>query len=114
MGGGRKPVSMSNEPFEQEEVGVATDSRTEVRRPPLYKVLLHNDDYTTMEFVVLVLETVFRHSRESAFQIMMHVHERGVGVAGLFPFEAAEAKVETVHSLAREHDFPLQCSLEPE
>ena len=105
---------MTNDPLEEEEGGVATDTRTEVRRPPLYRVLLHNDDYTTMEFVVFVLETVFHHSSEAAFQIMMHVHQRGIGVAGLFPYETAEAKVELVHSLAKEHDFPLQCSMEPE
>jgi ATP-dependent Clp protease adaptor protein ClpS len=105
---------MSNEPLEQEQGGVATESSTEVRRPPMYKVFLHNDDYTTMEFVVFILEAIFHHAEETAYQIMMHVHTRGVGVAGLFPYEVAEAKVEQVHSLAQENDYPLRCSLEPE
>jgi ATP-dependent Clp protease adaptor protein ClpS len=80
----------------------------------MYKVLLHNDDFTTQEFVVKILMTIFHHSRELAFEIMMHVHQRGIGVAGLFPYETAEAKVEQVHAEAREKDFPLKCSLEPE
>jgi ATP-dependent Clp protease adaptor protein ClpS len=105
---------MAKRPREQEEGGVATDSRTEVRRPHLYKVLLHNDDYTTMDFVVFVLQDVFHHSSETAYQIMLPVHQRGIGVAGLFPFETAEAKVELVHSLAKQNEFPLKCSLEPE
>ena len=105
---------MSNQPWEQEEGDVATDSRTEVRRPPLFKVFLHNDDFTSMEFVVFILKTIFHHEDATAFQIMMHVHTRGLGVAGLFPYETAEAKVELVHELAREYDFPLMCSTEPE
>jgi ATP-dependent Clp protease adaptor protein ClpS len=105
---------MTREPLEQEEGGVATDARTRVKRPPLFKVFLHNDDFTSMEFVVFILKAIFHHPDETAFQIMMHVHTRGVGVAGLFPYETAEAKVEQVHSLAREHDYPLLCSIEPE
>ena len=105
---------MTNEPHEQEQGDVATETRTEVRRPPLYKVLLHNDDYTTQEFVVSILETIFQHPKETAVQIMLHVHTRGIGVAGLFPYETAEAKMNQVHELAREYEFPLQCSIEPE
>ena len=105
---------MSNEPLEREEGDVATETRREVKQPPLYKVLLHNDDYTTQDFVVAILETIFHHSREAAVQIMLHVHQRGVGIAGLFTYETAEAKVGDVHKLARERDFPLQCSIEPE
>jgi len=105
---------MTNQPGEQEEGGVATESTKKVERPPLYKVFLHNDDYTTMEFVVFILKAIFHHSDEMAFQIMMHVHQRGIGVAGLFPYETAEAKVARVHSLARENDYPLRCSMEPE
>ncbi len=99
---------------EEQEGDVATESRDEAKRPPLYKVLLHNDDYTTQEFVVFILENIFRHPHETAFQIMMHVHQRGIGIAGLFPFETAEAKISQVHSLAREYEYPLKCSLEPE
>ena len=98
----------------EQEGDVATESRSETKRPPLYKVLLHNDDYTTQDFVVSILEQVFHHPRETAFQIMMHVHQRGIGIAGLFPFETAEAKVDQVHTLAREYEYPLKCSLEPE
>ena len=107
---------MTNEPRERDDGEVATeiDTSTKVRRPPMFKVYLHNDDYTTQQFVVFILEAIFHHTTESAYQIMMHVHLRGIGVAGLFPYETAEAKVEQVHSLARENDFPLRCSIEPE
>ena len=105
---------MSNRPLEQDEGEVATEQRTEVRQPPLFKVYLHNDDYTTQQFVVYILESIFHHPREMAYQIMMAVHTRGIGVAGLFTFEVAEAKVHQVHELARAKDFPLQCSIEPE
>jgi ATP-dependent Clp protease adaptor protein ClpS len=105
---------MTNEPRVREESGVATATRTELRRPPLYKVMLHNDDYTTQDFVVYLLQAVFNHVRETAVQIMLHVHTRGIGVAGLFPYEVAEAKVTHVHELARENEFPLRCSMEPE
>ncbi len=80
----------------------------------MFKVLLHNDDYTTQDFVVKILQQFFHHKREAAFQIMMNVHQRGIGVAGLYPYETAEAKVEQVHEEARAKDFPLKCSLEPE
>lgn len=83
-------------------------------RPPLYKVLLHNDDYTTMEFVVQVLQTVFHHDLERATRIMLHVHQRGVGVAGSYAMEIAETKAETVMAMAREAEFPLLCTVEPE
>jgi ATP-dependent Clp protease adaptor protein ClpS len=105
---------MTQRPIEEQEGDVATESRMEVKKPPLYKVLLHNDDYTTQEFVVFILENIFRHPQETAFQIMMHVHQHGIGIAGLFPFETAEAKVTQVHSLAREYDYPLKCSIESE
>ena len=101
-------------PLEEEELGVATEETTKVERPPLFKVFLHNDDFTTQEFVVSILMTIFHHSRELAFEIMMNVHQRGIGVAGLFPYETAEAKVAETHALAEENDFPLRCSIEPE
>lgn len=107
-------LSMTNDPHRQTEGDVATETRREVRRPPLFKVLLHNDDYTTQQFVVFVLESFFHHSPETAFQIMMHVHQRGIGVAGLYPYETAEAKVDAVHNLARENEYPLMCTIEPE
>jgi len=86
----------------------------ETRLPRLYKVLLHNDDYTTMEFVVEVLEEVFAKSPAEAFRIMMHVHQSGLGVCGAYPFEIAETKVATVHERARKLGFPLRASLEEE
>jgi ATP-dependent Clp protease adaptor protein ClpS len=97
--------------FEREE-GVATESETRVRKPPLFKVLLHNDDYTTMEFVIFILETVFNLSHEVAEQIMLHVHLRGVGVAGTYTFEVAEMKVAKVEALAEANEYPLLCTIE--
>ena len=107
-------MTNSPPPRWEEEGDVATETKRKVKQPPLYKVLLHNDDFTTQEFVVKILMGIFHHPRELAFEIMMHVHQRGIGIAGLFPYETAEAKVSQVHSLARENDFPLKCSLEPE
>jgi ATP-dependent Clp protease adaptor protein ClpS len=98
----------------ERDVGVVTRTRTEkkTKTPPLYKVLLHNDDYTTMEFVVYVLKAVFSHPEPRATQIMLHVHRTGIGVAGIYPHEIAETHVATVDALARQHEFPLRCSLE--
>jgi ATP-dependent Clp protease adaptor protein ClpS len=91
-----------------------TKSEKKVAKPPLFKVLLHNDDYTTMEFVVEVLQTVFHHDLERATRIMLHVHQRGVGVAGTYPGDVAETKVEKVMAMARAAEFPLLCTVEPE
>ena len=84
----------------------------DLEEPPLYRVLLHNDDYTTMEFVVEILQRVFRKSPTEAMRIMLLVHKSGVGVCGVFPAEIAETKVEVVRHLAKKHGFPLQCSME--
>jgi ATP-dependent Clp protease adaptor protein ClpS len=94
------------------EKAARTKTRRRLRRPKLYKVLLHNDDYTTMDFVVFVLMTVFYHSEEEAVRIMLNVHHRGVGVAGIYPREVAETRVSRVEALARQHEFPLRCSIE--
>ena len=98
------------------ESGLKEKAKTEKKlaRPRLWKVLLHNDDYTTMEFVVEVLQTVFHHDLQRATRIMLHVHQRGVGVAGTYPMEIAESKAEKVMSLARAAEFPLLCTVEPE
>ena len=94
-----------------EEAAVA-ESREKVEEPPLYKVLLHNDDFTTMEFVVWVLESVFNMSEEQAIQVMLNVHLRGTGVAGIYTYEIAETKVEKTTALAREHEYPLLVTME--
>jgi|MudIll2142460700_1097286.scaffolds.fasta_scaffold128655_2 ATP-dependent Clp protease adaptor protein ClpS len=86
----------------------------EIKKPPLYRVFLLNDDYTTMDFVVHVLQGVFHKSSVEATQIMLHVHKNGKGLAGIYTKEIAETKVGTVHKLAREQEFPLKCSMEKE
>jgi ATP-dependent Clp protease adaptor protein ClpS len=91
-----------------------TDTEQKLKKPSLYKVLLHNDDYTTREFVVEILRSVFHKPEPDAVRIMLHVHQNGVGVAGVYTFEVAEMKVRQVESLAREHEFPLMLSIEPE
>jgi len=91
---------------------VVPTERRQVDEPPLYKVLLHNDDYTTMDFVVNILTTVFHMSAAKATEVMLNVHHKGVGVAGVFTREVAETKVATVHELARRHEHPLRCSME--
>jgi ATP-dependent Clp protease adaptor protein ClpS len=96
------------------EGSVATATQRRVKRPTLYKVLLHNDDYTTMEFVVMVLMSVFHHPEPQAVRIMLQVHQKGVGVAGVYSYEVAEARLSKVTRLAREHEFPLRCSMEPD
>jgi ATP-dependent Clp protease adaptor protein ClpS len=97
--------------FEEE---VATESREKLKKPPLYRVLLHNDDFTTMEFVVHVLKSVFGKTEPAAFRVMWAVHTQGVGVAGLYTYEVAEMKVERVTQMARAEEFPLLCTLEEE
>ena len=91
-----------------------TKQEKETRRPPLYRVLLHNDDYTTQEFVDWVLISVFNHDPETAHRIMLNVHMRGVGVAGIYPYEIAETKAQKTMALAREAEFPLLVTVEPE
>ena len=89
-------------------------TRHETKRPELYKVLLLNDDYTTMDFVVEVLETIFNKQPAEAYRIMMAVHTQGKGLCGVYPFEIAETKVQTVIDLARDNGFPLKATMEPE
>ena len=98
------------------ESGVVTQTRTraKTKRPPLYKVLFHNDDYTTMEFVVWVLQSVFHHDEGTATHIMLHVHRTGFGVAGIYAHEIAETRAAKAETLARAHEFPLRVSVEPE
>ncbi len=96
------------------EGDVFTETREDVTEPSMYRVLLLNDDYTTMEFVVEILILVFSKSVEEATQIMLNVHRIGVGLCGVYTYEVAETKVETVHALAKERGFPLKCSMEKE
>jgi ATP-dependent Clp protease adaptor protein ClpS len=96
----------------QGQVGVATKTRAKPKKPSQYKVLMLNDDYTPMEFVVLVLKRFFAMDLEQATRVMLHVHQRGVGVCGIFTYEVAETKVNQVMDFARQNQHPLQCTLE--
>jgi len=99
-------------PGKEFEGWVVTEDQQKTEEPPLYKVLLHNDDYTTMEFVVLVLEKIFHKSTAEATRIMLNVHQQGIGVAGIFAREIAETKVTVVVDLARKNEYPLKCTME--
>lgn len=101
------------EPFHDDDL-VVEASKPKLKRPPLYRVLLLNDDYTTMEFVVEVLTQIFNHSEEKAAQIMLHVHQKGAGICGVYTREVAETKVEQVIKFAQSEKHPLQCSMEPD
>ena len=106
---------MSNypDPFYHDDLAVEV-AKPRLKKPPLYRVLLLNDDYTTMEFVVSVLCSVFNFSEERAEQIMLQVHQKGAGVCGLFTREIAESKVDQVMRLAQQNEHPLQCTMEPD
>jgi ATP-dependent Clp protease adaptor protein ClpS len=101
---------------QETETGVIARPRTgrKLKQPRLYKVLLHNDDYTTRDFVVEVLRTIFHRPEPEAVRIMLHVHQNGVGVAGVYTFEVAETKVRTVEAMARRREFPFLLTIEPE
>ena len=96
----------------QDGVGIATRTRARPKKPSQFKVLLLNDDYTPMEFVVLVLKRFFHMDLEQATRVILHVHQKGVGVCGIFPYEIAETKVNQVMDFARQNQHPLQCTLE--
>lgn len=96
------------------DVPVVQEAKPKLQKPPLYKVLLLNDDYTPMEFVVIILQRIFHKSREEATRIMLHVHQKGLGICGVFTREVAETKVRQVLDFAKEHRHPLKCTLEPE
>lgn len=99
-------------PFPRENVDFETHLKDEVREPRRYKVLLHNDDYTTMEFVVFVLKVIFNKNEAEATHIMLTVHEKGIGVCGVYTSEIAETKVALVHKMARKEGYPLKCTME--
>ncbi len=94
--------------------GLLTKPEAKTKKPSMYKVLLLNDDYTPMEFVVHILQRFFRMTMEQATEVMLHVHQKGVGVCGVFTYDVAETKVNQVMSFARQNDHPLQCTLEKE
>lgn len=102
---------MAREDYDHDEL-VLAESRSRLKKPPLYKVLLHNDDFTTMEFVVYVLQTVFHRSEQEAISVMLEVHTQGVGVAGVYTYEVAEMKAAKVLSLAQASEYPLLCTVE--
>ena len=105
---------MSSKKERRDQAGLLEKPRPKTKKPPLYKVLLLNDDYTPMDFVVHVLQQFFNKDREEATRIMLTVHYHGVGVCGVYPYEIAETKVEQVMQLARSHGHPLQCVMERE
>ncbi len=98
----------------QGDEAVTVASRTRLKRPSLYKVILHNDDFTTMEFVVFVLQNIFRRTETEALNIMLEVHTKGSGVAGIYTLEVAETKAAKVVELAQENEYPLLCTVEEE
>ena len=105
----KPPLQINNDDI---EVGVAIKERPKTKRPSMYKVLMLNDDYTPMEFVVYVLQSFFEMSNDMAMQVMLHVHQRGVGICGVYTYEVAETKVAQVINLAKENQHPLQCTIE--
>ena len=110
--------AMTNNPHRNQEnedesgIGVATRTKPKTKKPSMYKVLMLNDDYTPMEFVILVLENFFNKSHEEATGIMLHVHQKGVGICGVYTYEIAETKVNQTMDLAQQHQHPLQCTIE--
>lgn len=107
-------MSGTNQNDDDSDTSVIVDTKPKTKRPPLYKVLLLNDDYTPMEFVVSVLERFFGMTHAQAFEIMLTVHKKGVAVVGVFSHEIAETKVAQVMDFARRHQHPLQCTMEKE
>ena len=108
------PITMTGSDDDESDGSVVTKTRAKTQKPPLYKVLLLNDDYTPMEFVVAVLERFFGMSHAQAFEIMLTVHKKGLAVVGVFSHEIAETKVAQVMDFARRHEHPLQCTMEKE
>ena len=105
---------MSDFPEHEHDEEVLTESDTRLEKPKMFKVLLHNDDFTTMEFVVFVLSKVFMRSDAESFSIMMKVHNEGVGIAGVYPYEIANMKAEKAMNLAKSREFPFLCTVEEE
>jgi len=104
---------MSQINFEN-QTGTTTEENAKIKEPKMYKVILHNDDYTTMEFVVIILKKIFHKSTNDALRIMFEVHNNGTGIAGVYTYEIAETKIASVYQLAIKKEFPLKCSIEAE
>ena len=100
--------------FPEFDTDVITDSETKLEKPKMFKVILHNDDFTTMDFVVFVLEYVFNRTEAEAFSIMLKVHNEGIGIAGVYPYEIANMKAEKATNLARAREYPFLCTVEEE
>jgi ATP-dependent Clp protease adaptor protein ClpS len=109
-----KDGSRQDDGDDRGKTSVVTKTRPKTKKPSLYKVLLLNDDFTPMEFVVLVLQRFFNKGQEDATRIMLHVHQKGVGICGVFTYEVAETKVTQVMDFSRQHGHPLQCTMEKE
>lgn len=109
-------MARNGDPRRDDDSGtqIVTKKRPKTKRPSLYKVLLLNDDYTPMDFVVYILERFFNKSPEEATRVMLHVHQKGVGICGVYTYEVAETKVAQVTNFARQHEHPLQCTMEKE
>ncbi|MBT5573842.1 ATP-dependent Clp protease adapter ClpS [Alphaproteobacteria bacterium] len=107
-------MSADNNKPNNSEGDLALDKRTKTKKPSLYRVIMLNDDYTPMEFVVLILQRFFGHNTQSAQKIMLHVHQKGVGVCGIYTYEVAEAKINQVMTFARQNEHPLQLQMEKE
>jgi len=108
-----KLIKSSSDPDHSDGVLVEA-AKPKLKKPPLYKVILLNDDYTPMEFVIAILQDIFQKTEEQAVQIMLHVHQKGVGICGVYTREIAETKVELVMQAANNHQHPLQCAMEPD
>lgn len=104
----------SNRPGQEFDDDVLTIEETKTQQPKLFKVLLHNDDYTPMEFVVMILETIFHKNQEDAVHIMLNIHHNGIGMCGVYTAGIAETKVSKVQALSTAYEYPLKCSMEPE
>jgi ATP-dependent Clp protease adaptor protein ClpS len=105
---------MPDFPDSEHDSSVLTESETKLEKPKMYKVVLHNDDFTTMEFVVYILKTVFMRTTVEAFSIMLQVHNEGVGIAGVYPYEVANMKAEKAMNLSKANEYPLLCTVEEE
>ncbi len=107
-------ILATDTPENESDIGVALDTRPKTRRPPLYKVMILNDDYTPMEFVILILERFFGLTHQESFELMLTVHKKGLAVVGVYSREIAETKVTQVSEMAQRHEHPLQCTMEKE